>query len=196
MPTWLRWLTVPIALTLAGLAWGLYAYLHPPPHRSDYQLGQAMSSPNPHCFSDIKDPNATLRFRGATASPANGVPFVQCGDTDIPTAASGTYEFVGKTFDPGAQLLSFKAEAGVDQGSYLTQVHSTATWILFYYGKRVCTQHVGYAEPKTFSCDLPDKAADLSRMRIVQRVHPSDLSSGSGLWAGLIDPIVVVRSPS
>lgn len=196
MPTWLKWLSLPIVLTLAGLAWGFYTYLNPPPHRTDYELGQAMSSPDHHCFSDIQAPNATLKFRGATASPTNGVPFVQCGDTNDPAAATGTYDFVGKTFDPGATLLSFKAEAGIDQGSYRTQDRSTATWTLFYYGKRVCTERVEYGAPKTMSCDLPDKPADLSRLRIVQTLHPSDGSYGSGLWAGLIDPIVVIRSPS
>lgn len=200
-----RWLSLNAALgilallvAVAGGSWGIWAYYHPGRHQTEVQLGKLMSIPSPRgrCFNDDQNRKATLRFGDATASHANGVPFLQCGHTDNPALADGEYKFIGKTFKPDAQLVALKTRVGIDEGSFKTQHEAVGIWTVFYYGEQVCTETARYGNPKPFTCPLPDHPADLSQLRIEQHLTRSDRSQGAGLWAGLIDPIVVVKEPS
>ena len=67
---------------------------------------------------------------------------------------------------------------------------------ILFYDEQVCTKTLAYGESELFTCELPEHPANLSELRIVQRLTRIDRSHGAGLWAGMIDPIVVVKAPS
>jgi hypothetical protein len=115
---------------------------------------------------------------------------VETGTT--PPLPTGVYTFVAKTFKPDAKLVTLKAMVGVDEDSFRTQREAIGIWTVFYYDERVCRETARYGKPKSFTCQLPGHPADLSELRIQQSLRGSS-ARGAGLWAGLIDPIVVVK---
>jgi hypothetical protein len=127
--------------------------------------------------------------------------FIQCGDdaSGDPTRSSGVYRFSGPAFPPGSSLARVTALAAIDESSSSSQRGTQVTWTVFYDGAPVCTATVVWSgsrpSPTKLDCRVLPSASpggfDLRRLRIQQVAVPA--SSGD-LWAGLLNPTIVVTS--
>ncbi len=129
--------------------------------------------------------------------------FVQCGDDadGDPGRTSGIYRFSGRTFPAGSRLVRLTAQAAIDESSSSSQRGTSVTWTVFYDGAVVCSKTVAWSgsrpSPRKLDCaKFPSAVAsngiDVQRLRIQQVAFPA--SSGS-LWAGLLNPTLVVEGP-
>jgi len=149
------------------------------------------------CFGPYTS-RATLRVAGVV----HGSGFIQCGDdaNGDPSRTSGIYRFSGPAFPAGARLARFTAQVAIDESSSSSQRGTQVTWTVIYDGAPVCTATVVWRgsrpSPTSVDCRVLRPASvgefDLGRLRIQQVAIPA--SSGS-LWAGLLNPKVVVEVP-
>jgi hypothetical protein len=127
--------------------------------------------------------------------------FIQCGDdaSGDPSRSSGVYRFSRPSFPPGSRLARFTAQVAIDESSSPSQRGTQVTWTVFYDGAPICTATVVWSgsrpSPTKLDCRVLPSASpggfDLRRLRIQQVAVPA--SSGD-LWAGLLNPTIVVTS--
>ena len=149
------------------------------------------------CFGPYTS-RATLSVAGVVYRSG----FIQCGDdaNGDPRRASGIYRFSGPALPAGSRLARFTAQLAIDESSSSSQRRTQVTWTVVYDGASVCTATVVWSgsrpSPTKLDCRLRAPASvggvDLRRLRIQQVAVPA--SSGS-LWAGLLNPRVVVEVP-
>jgi Double zinc ribbon len=124
--------------------------------------------------------------------------FVQCGDdaNGDPSRASGVYQFANQAFPAGSRPVRLTAQAAIDESSSSSQRGTSVSWTVFYDGGVLCSRTVTWSgsrpSPRKLDCRFPRAYADLDlrRLRIQQVAFPA--SSGA-LWAGLLDPTLVVE---
>ena len=148
------------------------------------------------CFGRYSS-RATLRVSGVVHSRG----FIQCGDDAAgdPSRASGIYRFSGRAFPSGSRLARITAQAAIDESSSTSQRGTRVTWTVLYGGTPVCSTTVVWSgsrpSPRKLDCKVPSSVSvggfDLGRLRIQQVAFPA--SSGD-LWAGLLNPRIVVVS--
>jgi hypothetical protein len=150
------------------------------------------------CFGPYTS-RATLQASGVVHRSG----FVQCGDdaNGDPSRTSGIYRFSGQTFPAGSRLVRLTAQAVIDESSSSSQRGTSVAWTVFYDGAPICSQTVNWSgsrpSPRKLDCrKFPPAVAsnglDVQRLRIQQVAFPA--SSGS-LWAGLLNPTIVVEVP-
>ena len=159
--------------------------------RPDDPLGEG------RCFGAYTS-RASLRVSGVVHRSR----FIQCGDdaNGDPSRTSGTYRFSGPTFPPGSRLARLTGEVAIDESSSPSQRGSSVTWTVLYDGTPLCSATVVWSatrpSPRAIDCRISSSVSrggfDVRRLRIQQAAAP--VSSGS-LWAGLLDPTIVVEVP-
>ena len=159
--------------------------------RPDDPLGEG------RCFGAYTS-RASLRVSGVVHRSG----FIQCGDdaNGDPSRTSGTYRFSGPTFPPGSRLARLTGEVAIDESSSSSQRGSSVTWTVLYDGTPLCSATVFWRatrpSPRDIDCRISSSVSrggfDMRRLRIQQAAAP--VSSGS-LWAGLLDPTIVVEVP-
>ena len=95
----------------------------------------------------------------------------------------------------------YTAQAVIDESSSSSQRGTSVTWTVFYDGAVVCSGTVAWSgsrpSPRKLDCGkFPSAVAanriDVQRLRSQQVAFPA--SSGA-LWAGLLNPTIVVEVP-
>ena len=202
-----RWKSLPLAekigiigitLALVAIVVGLigWRWPRPAPQTKSIPLAGVMQSQQAWCFrDDSQHPQATLTLGGLKATHTNSRSFIQCGNTDYPSRASGVYRFGFHAFPADSELISVTARVGVDEASFDSQRGTRASWVVVYDGRRYCTARAVYGHPSTFDCHISIKNPDLARLAIRQRVTPQSTTIGAGLWVGMIDPTIQVTEP-
>jgi hypothetical protein len=110
------------------------------------------------------------------------------------------YRFSGLTFPAGSRLVRLTGQAVIDEFSSASQRGSSVTWAVFYDDAPICSWTVVWSgsrpSPKTLDCRFPSAVApggfDVRRLRIQQ---DASLASSGSLWAGLLNPKIVVEVP-
>lgn len=185
-------------VSLLGIPIALLGWFLPrsPPHTSPFSLAQVMQPRTQYCFRDGQaHPDASLTLGHLKATASNSPTFIQCGNTDIPSRASGTYRFGYHSFTAGTVLERITARVGVDEGSSEQQKGTHATWKVSYRGRSLCNVDASFGDPQTMDCDTSIENPDLTQLRIVQVVHPTTKARGAGLWAGMIDLTAELKEP-
>ena len=141
---------------------------------------------------------ASLRVSGVVHRSG----FVQCGDDahGDPSRASGVYRFSGPTFAAGSRLARVTGRMVIDESSSPSQRGSSVTWTVLYDGMPICSVTVVWAgsrpSPRELDCSISPSVSeggfDLRQLRIQQ---VASLASSRSLWAGLLDPAIVVEVP-
>ena len=154
----------------------------------DDPLGQG------RCFGPYTS-RASLRVSGVVHRSG----FIQCGDdaNGDPSRASGVYAFSGPTYPGQSRLVRLTAQAAIDESSSSSQRGSSVTWTVLYDGRPMCSTTVVWSGPRPLprrlDCKIPAAASsgglDVGRLRIQQ---VASLASSGRLWAGLLDPRIVV----
>ena len=124
----------------------------------------------------------------------------QCGDdaNGDPSRASGVYAFSGPTYPGQSRLVRLTGQAAIDESSSSSQRGSSVTWTVLYDGRPMCSTTVVWSGPRPLprrlDCKIPAAASsgglDVGRLRIQQ---VASLASSGSLWAGLLDPRIVVE---
>lgn len=154
----------------------------------DDPLGQG------RCFGPYSS-RASLRVSGVVHRSG----FIQCGDdaNGDPSRASGVYAFSGPTYPGQSRLVRLTGQAAIDESSSSSQRGSSVTWTVLYDGRPMCSTTVVWSGPRPvprrLDCKVPAAASsgglDVGRLRIQQ---VASLASSGSLWAGLLDPTIVV----
>jgi hypothetical protein len=166
------------------------------PHNTSFALAKVMQSTSTFCFRDGPDhPDASLTLGRLKATETNSPTFIQCGNTDHPELANGTYRFGYHSFPSGSTLERITARVGVDEASSSQQTRTHARWTVQYRGKTVCTVSASFGHPQTMECDTSIDNPDLTKLRIIQAVDHEVTAAGAGLWAGMIDLTAELREP-
>ena len=159
--------------------------------RPDDPLGEG------RCFGAYTS-RASLRVSGVVHRSG----FVQCGDdaNGDPGRASGTYRFSGSAGPSGSRPIRLTGQVAIDESSSPSQRGSSVTWTAVYAGRQICSATVVWSgarpSPRTLDCRIPPGVDpggfDVRRLRIQQ---VASLASSGSLWAGLLDPRIVVQGP-
>ena len=149
------------------------------------------------CFGPYSS-RASLRVSGVV----HGSGFIQCGDDadGDPGRATGVYRFSGLTFPSGSRFVRVTAQAVIDESSSSSQRGSRVTWTVTYNGKPVCSETVFWSgsrpSPGRLDCRIPptnsSRGFDVRRLEVRQ---VASLASTGSVWAGLLNPMVVVEVP-
>lgn len=128
--------------------------------------------------------------------------YIQCGDDaeGDPSRASGVYRFSGQTFPAGSRLVRITGQAVIDEFSSPSQRGSRVTWTVLYDGTPICSETVVWSgsrpSPRKLDCKIPSTSSsrgfDVRRLEIRQ---VASLASAGSVWAGLLNPMVVVEVP-
>jgi Double zinc ribbon len=146
------------------------------------------------CFGPYSS-RASLRISGVTHRTS----FIQCGDSASgdPSRVNGVYAFAGPTFPGQARLVRMTGQVAIDESSAPSQRGSSVTWTVSYNGAPICSSTVVWSGPRPLprrlDCKIPAAASsaglDVRRLEIQQ---VASLTSAGSMWAGLLDPKIVV----
>jgi hypothetical protein len=129
--------------------------------------------------------------------------FIQCGDdaNGDPSRTSGVYRFSGPTYPAGSRLARVTGRVAIDESSSASQRGSVVTWTAFYDGRPLCSETVVWSgsrpSPRMLDCTISPTvssgAFDMRRLRVQQ---VASLASSGSLWAGVLNPTIVVEIPA